>query len=331
MTNPTSVRSAAPQDSRFVSYDRDADGDLHDLIAEKASKEELSIPGHRPRSSGHSSNESDGALRRSIREADQVIVICGEHADSSVAMATELRVPEEEEASLRPAWGRRERMCTKPMTAKSADAIYSWTGRSSSAAAHCARAAWSHEQMAEHSRERLARAAKAAPASAPGPRGASRGREPTRPLEGPSRSETPEGASASEGVDAGIAAARVAATTRVASEEPRSAPSGRGARSFLVRGFRGATRSGVPIASLRTLAHTRRTTPMQRSERCANDNHSRSNVTVRCCPNCGRIVNARIPAGRCLVERHAAARRVGSSYCAHCGERIAREGPLPRL
>lgn len=70
---------------------------------------------------------------------------------------------------------------------------------------------------------------------------------------------------------------------------------------------------------------------MRRLDRCPNDNHARANVTVRCCPNCGRIVNARIPIGRCLAERHATARRTGSTYCIRCGERLAREGSLPRF
>ncbi len=70
---------------------------------------------------------------------------------------------------------------------------------------------------------------------------------------------------------------------------------------------------------------------MRRLDRCANDNHNRSNVTVRCCPNCGSTVNADIPIGRCLEERHATARRAGSTYCVNCGDRLAHEGPLRRL
>jgi len=70
---------------------------------------------------------------------------------------------------------------------------------------------------------------------------------------------------------------------------------------------------------------------MHRRNGCANDNHNRSNVTVRCCPNCGRTVNAGIPIGRCLEARHATARRARSTYCVNCGDRLAREGPLHRL
>lgn len=59
---------------------------------------------------------------------------------------------------------------------------------------------------------------------------------------------------------------------------------------------------------------------------CANDNHGRSVVTVRCCPRCGGIVNASIAGRRCSEEKHARARRVGSTFCVNCGDRLAREG-----
>jgi hypothetical protein len=52
------------------------------------------------------------------------------------------------------------------------------------------------------------------------------------------------------------------------------------------------------------------------------------NVTVRCCPNCGRIVNASIPIGRCLAERHATARRSGYSYCMNCGAKLAQDATV---
>ena len=64
---------------------------------------------------------------------------------------------------------------------------------------------------------------------------------------------------------------------------------------------------------------------MHRLERCPNDNHNRSKVTVRCCPNCGGIVNAGIPIGRCLEQTHATARRARSTYCVSCGDRLARK------
>ena len=111
----------------FVSYDREHDEDLHDLLVEQSAKGtsgfEISA-----RSSARSQTDIwDEGLRREIRSADGVIVICGERTDCSERVGTELRIAQEEERPYFQLWGRRELMCTKAATAKSADSMYSWT------------------------------------------------------------------------------------------------------------------------------------------------------------------------------------------------------------
>jgi rRNA maturation protein Nop10 len=59
---------------------------------------------------------------------------------------------------------------------------------------------------------------------------------------------------------------------------------------------------------------------------CANDNHGRPVVTVRCCPNCGGVVNARIPARTCPEQEHAQARRAQRTFCVNCGEQLVQGG-----
>jgi len=66
-------------------------------------------------------------VRRRISEADEVIVICGEHTAASMRMSTELRIAQEEEKPYFLLWGRRESMCTKPVGAKRDEGMYSWT------------------------------------------------------------------------------------------------------------------------------------------------------------------------------------------------------------
>jgi hypothetical protein len=66
-------------------------------------------------------------VRRRIREADEVIVICGEHTEASTSVSAELRIAQEEQKPYFLLWGRRESMCTKPVGAKRDEGMYSWT------------------------------------------------------------------------------------------------------------------------------------------------------------------------------------------------------------
>jgi hypothetical protein len=111
----------------FVSYDCEHDGDLHDRLVEQASKSTTGFEISARSRARAPTDLWEGGLRRDIREADEVIIICGEHTDCSERVGTELRIAREEERPYFLLWGRRELMCTKPMTAKPADAMYSWT------------------------------------------------------------------------------------------------------------------------------------------------------------------------------------------------------------
>ena len=111
----------------FVSYDREHDGDLLDRLVEQASKSPTGFEISARSRARTPTDPWDEGLRREIREADEVIIICGEHTDCSERVGTELRIAREEERPYFLLWGRRELMCTKPTTAKSADAMYSWT------------------------------------------------------------------------------------------------------------------------------------------------------------------------------------------------------------
>ena len=67
------------------------------------------------------------ALRRNMRQVDEVIVICGEHTADCERMSAELRVAREENKPALLLWGRRERMCSMPSGAQRSACMYSWT------------------------------------------------------------------------------------------------------------------------------------------------------------------------------------------------------------
>jgi hypothetical protein len=111
----------------FVSYDRDHDGDLHDLLVQQASKVTSGFEISARSRARATADFCDEDLRREIRDADEVIILCGEHTDCSERVGAELRIAREEQRPYFLLWGRRELMCTKPMTAKPSDGMYSWT------------------------------------------------------------------------------------------------------------------------------------------------------------------------------------------------------------
>jgi hypothetical protein len=69
----------------------------------------------------------EAKVRRRIQQADEVIVICGEHTEASKRVSAELRIAREERKAYVLLWGRRESMCTKPVGARPDDGIYKWT------------------------------------------------------------------------------------------------------------------------------------------------------------------------------------------------------------
>lgn len=62
--------------------------------------------------------------------------------------------------------------------------------------------------------------------------------------------------------------------------------------------------------------------PFGQSDPCTNLNHRRADAPVGHCPQCGSVVNARIPAQQCSESHHAAARRERAVFCVDCGKQL---------
>ena len=111
----------------FMSFDRDNDEDLHDLLLEQSRTQCSGFEISARSEAATMTDRWDEKVRRQISEVDEVIVICGEHTASSVRVSTELRVAQEEQKPYFLLWGRREGMCTRPVGSKRDDSMYSWT------------------------------------------------------------------------------------------------------------------------------------------------------------------------------------------------------------
>ena len=55
---------------------------------------------------------------------------------------------------------------------------------------------------------------------------------------------------------------------------------------------------------------------------CPNFNHQEAYPPVRFCPDCGKVVNERVPAKQCSEQSHASARMDRNEYCIDCGEQL---------
>ena len=111
----------------FMSFDRDNDEDLHDLLLEQSRAQCSGFEISARSETATMTDRWDEKVRRQISAVDEVIVICGEHTASSVRVKAELRIAQEEQKPYFLLWGRRERMCTRPAGSRRDDSMYSWT------------------------------------------------------------------------------------------------------------------------------------------------------------------------------------------------------------
>jgi len=111
----------------FLSFDVDHDADLGDLLSEQSGRAGSGFLVSARSEAGTVTDRWCETTRRRIREADQVIVICGEHTADSVRVNSELGIAQEEQKPYFLLWGRRERMCTMPARVTRAGCMYSWS------------------------------------------------------------------------------------------------------------------------------------------------------------------------------------------------------------
>jgi hypothetical protein len=110
----------------FMSFDHEHDGDLQDRLVKQAGK-----PAPFAIASRSEGGEMDEAwaerVRGCIAEADEVVVICGEHTDESPHVIAELAIAQAQHKPYVLLWGRRDVMCKKPKGARADDGMYMWT------------------------------------------------------------------------------------------------------------------------------------------------------------------------------------------------------------
>lgn len=111
----------------FISFDFDHDEDLRNLLVGQAKNPDSPFEITDRSLKEPLSGDWKEKVRNRIRNVDQVIVICGEHTDTASGVSAELTITYEVGKPYFLLWGRKDKTCVKPASAKSSDKIYNWT------------------------------------------------------------------------------------------------------------------------------------------------------------------------------------------------------------
>ena len=112
----------------FASFDQDRDADLHALLTHQSSGPDspFEIADWSGRVPAPTAEVGGASLELRLERVDALIVLCGEHTESSVAVSLELRTAQELGKPYFMIWGRRGLTCTKPLGARPGDSMYTW-------------------------------------------------------------------------------------------------------------------------------------------------------------------------------------------------------------
>jgi len=111
----------------FISFDYDHDIDLKNLLVGQARNPDTPFDIKDMSIKDAISRDWKDKARTRIKGCDVVIVICGEYTYTATGVAAELSIAQDEKVPYFLLWGRSEKNCTKPTTAKNTDNIYKWT------------------------------------------------------------------------------------------------------------------------------------------------------------------------------------------------------------
>lgn len=111
----------------FISFDFDHDEGVKIMLAGQAKHPDSPFDFTDASVKEHLTGDWQEKVRRRIKNADVVIVLCGERTHTARGVAEELTIAREESKPyfLLAAYG--DKNCTKPASALSSDKVYKWT------------------------------------------------------------------------------------------------------------------------------------------------------------------------------------------------------------
>lgn len=111
----------------FTSFDFDHDEDLRNLLVGQTKNTDSPFEMADWSVKEPMTGDWKAKVRERIKRVNQMIVICGENTDSATGVSVEVKIAQEEKIPYFLLWGRKNKTCKKPKSAKNSDKIYKWT------------------------------------------------------------------------------------------------------------------------------------------------------------------------------------------------------------
>jgi hypothetical protein len=110
----------------FVSFDYDNDASIKMLLVNQSKHPDAPFDIWDSSVKEHIDGDWEAKVRRKIRDADVVCVLCGERTHTAKGVAIELTLAKEVGTPYFLLWGYSGKTCTKPSSASASDKIYKW-------------------------------------------------------------------------------------------------------------------------------------------------------------------------------------------------------------
>lgn len=111
----------------FVSYDFDNDSTIKMLLVNQSKHDDTPFDIWDSSVKEHMDGDWVAKVKAKIRSVDIVCVLCGEKTHTAKGVAIELQIAKDLGKPYFLLKGYKERACTKPTTATTADKMYDWT------------------------------------------------------------------------------------------------------------------------------------------------------------------------------------------------------------
>ncbi len=111
----------------FISFDYDHDEELRNLLVGQAKHPDTPFDIKDRSIKEPLTGDWKNKFRERLKNVDQMAVICGEYTHLAGGVSAEVRIAQEEGKPYFLIWGRSDKNCTKPTSARATDKIYRWS------------------------------------------------------------------------------------------------------------------------------------------------------------------------------------------------------------